>query len=427
MTNYDSLQLYIMKLAGSNVMRLTFRLKEEVDPQVLYSAAQKAMKRYPYLGVRATVEDNSYVLKPNDLPVTVTHQAGALPALGTAETNYHMISIDYDGPDASFNYSHTLGTAADTSLWALSILQAYVEEKYGVTLSCGDVRSPYVDPLPSEGFLGSAPAVPVHEKPGDPAVDLRDIISFPEFNKLTTPEGERCPCFTAFEAEVGDIIARAKAMGTKPSLYMAWLYYRAIINGFPELKGRLDVGMTIDCRGLFGVKDKFSLMTQWLHLIASPGQEDVNQWPELMGTSMAKQMEPGRLLEEFSEDFAALDTLDTLKTLDEKAMFYAAHCRGVKEAPSTLFSYFRLPDMGELAGYIDRLIGQVKAERGLFAIAYNDKVMLECFRPSREDPCCDAYLQVLKDEGIKFKNLGVFPLNTAEEVLPEGTGNIEKD
>ena len=402
MIDYDTLQLYVMKIAGSNVMQILVTLKEEVDPDVLKSAVNTAMGRYSYLNVRVFKEDETYVLKPNPLPVAVLPLKDPEPALGTAETNYNLIDVEWQGRDIYFNYSHSFGVATDILKWTFSILCAYVDERYGIKIDRGDIRSPYEKPTPEEGRVEKFPDIPAYEKPLDKGVDFDGVISFTEFMEKTNSAVAGPIYYSKIDTDAAAIISKAKAFGAKPSVYMASIFYRAIVATYPELEGKLDIGMATDCRGLFGIGNKATIATRWLHMISEIGQVDAEDWCHGQMDSINKQLEPTRSLDEFARSMSIISSMEKQATLEEKAIYYTRNCIGVNESPSALISYFRAGNLGELSSYIDDVAALPSMNRGMMIHAYEDKIMFSFMQPCQQDKLLEPFLSVLEEDGISY-------------------------
>ena len=58
--------------APSNTnIRFALEITEDVNGEVLSVAVNEAIKRYPYFSVRIEIENENYVLVPNNLPIVV--------------------------------------------------------------------------------------------------------------------------------------------------------------------------------------------------------------------------------------------------------------------------------------------------------------------------------------------------------------------
>ena len=54
-----------------HVMRMTIKLKEDIDGKILNDAVQSASDRYPYFGIKVLKHDEDYDIVHNDMPVVL--------------------------------------------------------------------------------------------------------------------------------------------------------------------------------------------------------------------------------------------------------------------------------------------------------------------------------------------------------------------
>lgn len=91
----DTYRLYQNEKYFAHTVRIHVRMKDEVDINVLDKAVNSAIKRYPYLAVRVTVDENGgYVLVPNEKKIVVMPTAEKLPMIGSSSINEHLLYVD---------------------------------------------------------------------------------------------------------------------------------------------------------------------------------------------------------------------------------------------------------------------------------------------------------------------------------------------
>ena len=78
-------------------MRLRVKMKDKIDPKVLYRSVNEAIKRYPYFAVKPAIDkDGGIILLPNDARIKVFPARGRQRELGSDEVNGHLCFIEYD-------------------------------------------------------------------------------------------------------------------------------------------------------------------------------------------------------------------------------------------------------------------------------------------------------------------------------------------
>ena len=113
-------------------VRLTVRMTESVDEDILTRALARTQRRYPYFLRRIRRGESSLYYEKNDLPVVLLKTNDKI-SLNTEEVNYHLwavccfrdyIHLDvYHGMTDGTGMYHVLST----------LLYYYCEERYGVT------------------------------------------------------------------------------------------------------------------------------------------------------------------------------------------------------------------------------------------------------------------------------------------------------
>ena len=96
--NYDSYKLYLLDGNSKGSARVKVTMKDEVDPDILSSSVNVAIKRYPYFAVYLSVDSKGgLVLSYNDSRVAVIKTSEQMPMLGERLVNGHLLYLDYRG------------------------------------------------------------------------------------------------------------------------------------------------------------------------------------------------------------------------------------------------------------------------------------------------------------------------------------------
>nr|MCR5604963.1 hypothetical protein [Lachnospiraceae bacterium] len=179
----DTYGLYKDEKRFAFVVRAKVRMKERVDIAVLRTAANKAIKRYPYFAVKIEVDESgAYVRVPNDKEVVVLQMGRTTPNLGSEEVNGHLLFLECDGRDIYFNISHSMCGGRGLQPWIMTTVWQYVADKYGVSPIAPAIRKPgepLLDGETDEPTLEMLPKEePIYEyKSQDPKVLIGDYMN----------------------------------------------------------------------------------------------------------------------------------------------------------------------------------------------------------------------------------------------------------
>ncbi len=403
MIDYNTRLLYTMKYFGALTMRYRFRMKEPVDGDILYSAMQKAMKRYPYLKKRIAVKDGTYVLEDNPLPVPVFETVSPMPSFGSEEMNGHLISADYKGNDICLAIAHNLGGGRGLFNWCFSVLYQYVWDKYGEDPGWEGVRRPDLPPEPGEELLQpllNLPEIPVVWKGFPPEIKPYPMSRLDEDMKEDKKTGYYFSVFILDEKAVMD---RVKELKTSPSVWFAVVYYRALVSCLPEVPEYMDMGVTCDVSGQYGFSESMSLITKFLHFVISKDDAGLDTGALCRkGREMLKeQRDPGATNELLKKERDTLTEMEKLSGIDEKAKYYLQHSLIADMPPSALVSYVGSYDIPGLEEYVEQYtVAGVNNTSGLVITAPKGKFMAEIAHKYEDGILLSAFERELKAEGI---------------------------
>ncbi len=405
MIDYNTRLLYMMRYFGALTMRYRFRMKAPVDPEALNNAMQKTMKRYPYLAKKIVVKDGTYVLEENDLPVPVFETRTPMPAFGSKELNYHLISADHKGNDIYFTILHNLGGGRGMFRWAFSVLYQYIRETTGKDPDIPGVRRPDLYPEPGEELI-------------EPLLDLPEIEAkwkgFPEgtspippskLEEMLKEDGEEGMYVTIFSFDEEKIMEKVKNSKATPSIWFAVLFYKALIKCLPEIPECLDLGITCDVSDRYGFSESMSLITKFLHLIIrkEDAGEDIQTLCAKGREEIKDQKDPGATNELLKKERDTLIQMEKLPSLQEKADYYMKHSLIADMVPSTLVSYVGKYDLNGTDDYLESaLITGFNSTSGIVITAVKGLFQLVIAHRYKNAKIVRAFEEVLKEQGVEI-------------------------
>lgn len=112
----------------TNTFRAGIQLEKPVDGEILRHAVDTAIRRYPYFSVKTAVENEEYVLLPNDAPVVITYGMEPI-CLGSKVSNYHLIALAYEDCIIYFDGFHGLTHGIGIMPFIKTVLYYYLCEQ----------------------------------------------------------------------------------------------------------------------------------------------------------------------------------------------------------------------------------------------------------------------------------------------------------
>lgn len=124
-----------------NTFRLSIKLKDMIDGDILRAAVKRTMERYPYFMVRMIREGADVFYESNMLPLPVINTNGRI-TLGSAETNYHLLAICYWQNWLHIDCYHALTDGGGLHPMVMTLLYIYISGYYGIDPEVDNVRMP---------------------------------------------------------------------------------------------------------------------------------------------------------------------------------------------------------------------------------------------------------------------------------------------
>ena len=114
-------------------IRIKVVMKDDVAPEALRTAAEKAFRRFPYYSKQIRIdEDGGIDFIPNPRPIKVSPVSSKRTYLFSEDVNYQPCSIEYEGDCIYFNMYHGMCGGCGTFLWIKTTVYEYICEQYGV-------------------------------------------------------------------------------------------------------------------------------------------------------------------------------------------------------------------------------------------------------------------------------------------------------
>lgn len=126
--------VYEATAENPRTFRITIKLKDMVDPDVLRHAVRKTMQRYPYFRVRLIIDENDVSFEDNPMPTPVLHTDGPI-MLGGYETQSHLLAFCWWKNKVHIDVWHALTDGGGIHHLLQTFLYYYCSEYYGRELS----------------------------------------------------------------------------------------------------------------------------------------------------------------------------------------------------------------------------------------------------------------------------------------------------
>jgi hypothetical protein len=420
----DTYRLYSKEGVFSFVLRAKVRMKEEVDIEVLRSAANTAIKRYPYFAKKVVLgEDGGYDLIPNKRPVVVIPTTNKLPDLCTEDVNRHLLFLDCEGRDIFFNISHSMCGGRGAIPWIMTTIYQYVVEKFGVTPNAPGIRKPDDELLPGETTEPTLDMLTDEEpiytyKSKKPVIMAMDYL-----NGMYNPF-MRNPIYYQFNFNQKDIVEFIKDNDSSVAAFFlnvtALALDKIIPEKYPVIGGEIAHNPAAD----LGIPYSYHDYLTHAHIDYDRKylKGDLRKLGTFARSQIILQTDSSVVNHQLRELFEYYDKVDEVKGQKEKLAFFSkANPFTGKEAEHGTFiaNYSGYMDWGEVADYVESYVLIVEGHLLLEVTAMADKIFVSFHQLINDTKYVEAFGIALNELGVPFVMEGPYPKNMPKHSLPK--------
>lgn len=408
--------------APSNTnIRFALEITEDINGEILGVAVNEAIKRYPYLSVRIAIENGSFVLVPNQLPIVVMETKSPSVPLGSKEVNYHLNYLDYTDDTIYFNISHSITDAAGYIPFIKSVLYQYLIRAHSEPLSSEGILLPDSAFLPGEFDFPTINSLPESdfsyarnfEMGYFPADDFIQAMQNPDYRN------EGYYCITMKQREFMKYIHSNDA---SPASIVSVFMFKALAPLFPEEVDTFSAGIALNFRKAIHCQNTFHSINTAMHASYKRSYLDipVDKLGTITRGMITLQSQPENSVIHMKNVLQLHEEIDSLKSIEEKRSYCLREGLFTKGCKDTYnVSYVGKTDFGAMNKYVrslntlafGNLLIEINAIGNMFYIAFNQMI--------RTDKYIAAFLNTLSEAGLSYSVSNYRIKNVAPLVFPE--------
>lgn len=421
--NIDSYELYRDEKKFSFSIRAKVTMKETVDAQILESAVNTAITRYPYFAVKVTVDENgAYVLEPNTAPVVVLPPKKKVRKLGSKEINEHLLFVEYQGKDIYFNISHSLCGGRGALPWVMTNVYQYVKERYHVEPEAPGIRKPGEpllegeDTQPTMDMLVSDP--PIYEsRSKGPHIMAKDYLNG-IYNPLM-----RNPNYMVFAFRQKDIMRFARENDASVASFFLVVLAKALDKVLPAKAKVIGGEIAHNPAATIGLPHSHCDLLSHAYL---DYDREMLQWDmEKLGTMTRSQImlqtDPTVSCHQLRKSFELYEKVDQISGLKNKRDYVKKNnlSTGSNARHGTyIVNYTGRMDWGQVADYVESYVVIVEGHLLLEVTSMSNRIFLSFMQLLDETKYTDAFKAVLDELEIPFRVKGPFPKHLSRHQIP---------
>lgn len=398
-------------------VRLTVRLKDEIDEHLLREALEKTRQRYPYFSRKLRAAEDAFCYEPNELPVSLLHTDGPI-RLSSEESNHHVWAVAWFEDRIHLDFFHGITDGTGMYRVLATLLGYYCKARYGTE--------------PDPGISTLETPIPEAE-----TLDPQDTLSLPETNlpapaafspafTLETDGGLTPSGPTIWDLEIPEatLIRYSSDNDASPGTLISLLMAHAIADLYPERSKDIISAYVINARPMLGAELThhnclgMALLKYDSRVEAMPFDRQCTVY---RGMTFI-QSDADRIRRDTAANALQIRAAaESLKTLEEKKQAFGQAFSGGEGFVSFLVSYtgkWKHPNVG---GYVREFWTHPPNTFSLMVeiAAVNGKIFLSIQQRFREDTVRESFLRQLEKRGIPYEIKRVMPSDIARIPEPE--------
>ena len=131
--------VYETSVENPHTFRLTIKMKDMIDGDILEQAVRKTIKRYPYFCMRLHIGETEISFADNEQQMPVLHSDGPI-TLGGDEVNGHLLAFSWWKNKIHIDVYHALTDGGGIYHLVKTLLYYYCSYYYKTDLSTENIR-----------------------------------------------------------------------------------------------------------------------------------------------------------------------------------------------------------------------------------------------------------------------------------------------
>ena len=401
-------------------VRMTMKMRDVVDGDLLRLAVESTRQRYPYyqvkLGVRKDAEGMEYFVYDDNSEPWVVSQGEKPLRLMAHESNYHLLAFCYWNDCIAIDFFHCLtdGTGAYNILRTL--LYEYSSRRYDATLDrrIANIR------LRGDNICT--------EEWEDPAAQEQPE----QLQPLPLPERLKCINLTTQaktaiteNAETVNIIVEEKEMmkyvslrDTSPATLVALMLTRAIATLHPELtEGVPMVALAINQRPALRCPMAAQTLAASLRLTLNDEMRgmDLETQQTIFRSMVVLQSNEDNVIENFWKTQNTQDMFEKIPTIEGRHQAMAKAYSVATSVASTCVSYVGKANLGDAEKYVCEMYTEAYTPYAITIemSAVGGTFCITLMQRFADDNYLEAFLDQLRHLGLQFRIANRHPLTVA--------------
>ena len=391
-----------------HTFRLSIKMKDLIDGEILRSAAERTMERYPYFLVRMRRESADIYYESNPLPFPVI-ETGERVTLGSEQTNYHLMAICYWQNWLHLDCYHALTDGGGLHPMLITLLHHYISAFYGIEPDAKNVRLPG-SPIPEDEWTDPARAPLSPERAGLTTKWSRPAFQLGEDQVHLQPD---CIVTTIGISEKEFIPFNLSNDGS-PATIVSLLLARSLDMVHPDSADPIVIALCVNQRQALGAPLAHQSLVGDARLIYS---DKVKKLPFSTQATcfrgmVALQTDRDMVLDEIRDYQQLMRELDEMKTFDERHETCVRRMEAVSQCVTATVSYIGKINLGPLEPYLQEFdplpstaLPSMHSPLTIEMVSMNGSIVLNFIQYFSEMEYFNLFVRQLRENNINYNVL----------------------
>lgn len=398
--------IYEATAENPRTFRITIKLKDMVDEEVLAEAVRKTMRRYPYYRVRLSLDEDGVFFEENTTPTPVLHTDGPI-MLGGYETQSHLLAFCWWKNKVHIDVWHALTDGGGIYHLLQTFLYYYCSAYYGRELSAEGIWLEHDEVAQAEWDDPARNPIDVDERY---VIEKWHDRAFQVSDGSIAHVSRRCNVYNIRISEEEFMRFNLSNEGS-PGTIIALFLARAIDSLHADAADPVVIAMCVNQRAALHAPLAHQSLVGDVRLVYRDAMKhmDFETQVTCFRGMVAMQSSSDMVGREVQEYRQLMETLAAMPTHEQRHI----HCKRLAEEKSKMFtatvSYVGKADVGDAEFYVQEFhalpstaLPSCETPITLELSAFNGSFYVNFMQFFEEDDYLRAFIQQLRDNDINY-------------------------
>ena len=388
--------------------RLSIKLKDLIDGDILRDAADRAIKRYPYFSVRMIRSGADIFFESNPLAFPVIETHGRI-TLGAAETNYHIMALCYWQNWLHIDCYHALTDGGGLNPFVMTLLYLYISEFYGVEPDTANVRLPG-SPVPEDEWKDPADVFLSPEREGLVSKWSAPAFQLEKEHIHLQPES----IVTTVGISEKEFIPYSLSNDGSPATIVSLLLARSLEMSHPDAADPIVIALCVNQRKALGAPSAHQSLVGDVRLVYDDRMKNMpfmNQATCFRGM-VALQSDRDMVWDEIRDYQELMRELNGMSTFEERHNTCVRRMEELSKCVTATVSYIGRINMGSIEHYMQEFdplpstaLPSMHTPLTIEMVSMNGQIVLNFIQYFTEMQYFSLFVKQLRDNDINYNVL----------------------